>query len=119
MPTKQEIEAELQASEGEKAAAKLREMLTDFQEWEASLRAEERKVWQPHWSHDDPFPDRLRRVGFPETTIAEVKRQMEFMRVAIRTGEISPEIQKQLDEENAAERSALAQLSTIVSAGKK
>ena len=55
MPTKKEIEAELQASEVDRAVTKMREMQADWQEWEASLRAAEREVWQPHWSHNDPL----------------------------------------------------------------
>ena len=35
MPTKKEIEAELQASEVDRAVTKMREMQADWQEWEA------------------------------------------------------------------------------------
>ena len=50
MPTKEELEAELNASEKDKAIAKLRELIADIDEWEADLQALEREVWQPHWS---------------------------------------------------------------------
>ena len=61
MPTKAEIEAELQASDTDRAIAKAREMLADWQEWEALLRAAERKVWQPHSRGTD---DPRSRAGF-------------------------------------------------------
>jgi hypothetical protein len=76
MPTKAEIEAELQASDTDRAIAKAREMLADWQEWEALLRAAERKVWQPHWSHDDPLRERLLRVGKTSQEVEEVERRL-------------------------------------------
>jgi hypothetical protein len=39
MPTKEELEAELNASEKDKAIAKLRELIADIDEWEADLQA--------------------------------------------------------------------------------
>jgi len=63
MPTKEQLEAELNATEKDKAIAKLRELISDIDKWEANLRAAERQIWQPHWSHDDPLRGRLLRIG--------------------------------------------------------
>ena len=62
MPTKQGIEAELNASEQHKANAEARATLVELDEFETMLRAAEREIWQPHWSHDDPLADRLTRI---------------------------------------------------------
>jgi hypothetical protein len=115
MPTKKEIEAELQASEVDKAVAKMREMLADWQEFEASLRAAERGVWQPHWSHDDPLSERLRRVGITEKGIAEIERWLKAIEAIVLGKSLPPDIQKQLDDVTTAEAAALAQLKAIVS----
>jgi hypothetical protein len=115
MPTKAEIEAELQASEVDKAVMKLREMQADWQECEASLRAAEREVWQPHWSHNDPLRERLRRVGKTEEEIAEFERRLRALETIILRKSLPPDIQKELDDANTAEKSAAAQLKAIVS----
>jgi hypothetical protein len=94
MPTKQEIEAELNASDIDRAVAKAREMFADWQEWEASLRAAERKVWQPHWSHDDPYRERLRRVGKTEKEIAEFERRLEAIRAIVLGKTLPVDLQK-------------------------
>jgi hypothetical protein len=115
MPTKKEIEEELNASDIDRAVAKAREMFADWQEWEASLRAAEREVWQPHWSHDDPYRERLRRVGKTEKEIAEFERRLEAIRALVLGQALPADIQKELDDANAAESSAVAQLKAIVS----
>jgi hypothetical protein len=117
--TKQEIEAELQASEVDKAVAKARELQAEFQEWNALLQAAEREVWQPHWSHHDPLVERLRRVGRTEEEIAEFERRLELLPDIIRGKELPADIQKELDDEAAAEASALDQLSAVVTAAKR
>jgi hypothetical protein len=105
----------LQASEVDKAVTKLREAQADWQEWEASLRAAEREVWQPHWSYNDPLRDRLRRVGKTEEEIAEFERRLKAAEAIILGKSLPPDIQKELDDANAAEGSALAQLKAIIS----
>jgi hypothetical protein len=118
MPTKEELEAELNASEKDKAIAKLRELIADIDEWEADLQALEREVWQPHWSHSDPLADRLRRVGFEGDKIREVERRMTVMGALIRGEPIPSDIQAEIDSASAAEDSALSQLATVVSASR-
>jgi hypothetical protein len=115
MPTKKEIEAELQASEVEKAIAKMREMIAEFQEWEATLRAAEREVWQPHWSHNDPLSERLRRVGKTEKEIVEFERRLKALESFVLSKSLPQDIQKELDDAEAAKNSALAQLNAILS----
>jgi hypothetical protein len=39
-------------------------------EVEKAIQAMEAEVWQPHWSHDDPLPQRLARAGLDKATIA-------------------------------------------------
>ena len=44
---------------------KLRQLEDDWQAFERRLREEERKLWQPRWSHSDALAERLSRVGYP------------------------------------------------------
>jgi len=43
----------------------MRVLLEDFVEFERQLREKEVEVWQPHWSYQDPYVERLRRAGYP------------------------------------------------------
>jgi hypothetical protein len=52
--TKQQIEAELNASARDNILVKFRELIAYWDEFETRLRQEENRVWQPHWSHQDP-----------------------------------------------------------------
>jgi hypothetical protein len=88
MPTKQGIEAELNASEQHKANAEARATLVELDEFETMLRAAEREIWQPHWSHDDPLVDRLariragRRLPRPYRALPRHAGQVDFDRVS-------------------------------------
>jgi len=119
MPTKQEIEAELHAGEKDKAMAKLCELIADIGEYEAALRDAEKKVWQPHWSHGDPLRDRLLRAGKSPQEVAEFERWFAAIE-ALRLGKAVPaDIQKEIDDVEAAENSALQQLAEVVRRARK
>jgi hypothetical protein len=102
----------------DKAVRRLRETIAHFNEWEAQLRTLEKKVWQPHWSHDDPFADRLRRIGKSPREIAKFERRREAFEALCDGRPIPPDIQKELDEQMAlekrAEKSALDLLEKLV-----
>ena len=68
MVTKKEIEAELKDSE-RFDMGDLRDVLLRLEEFESWLKAQELKEWQPHWSNDDPFIDRLTRAGVDQETV--------------------------------------------------
>ncbi len=114
MPTKPEIEAELADSEKHKAVANARELLAELEEWETALWEEEKKVWQPHWSRDDPLRDRMLRIGMSPEQVAEFERRLAATQAMILGKSIPADIRKELDDIDAAENSALEQLSNIV-----
>jgi hypothetical protein len=111
--TKQD-EAELADSEKHKAVAHARELLAYLEEWETELWEEEKKVWQPHWSRDDPLRDRMLRIGMSPEQVAEFERRLAATKDIILGKSIPADIQKELDDVEAAENSALQQLSNIV-----
>jgi hypothetical protein len=119
MPTKQEIEAELNASEKDRAIAEARATLVELSEFETMLRAAEREIWQPHWNHDDPLVDRLARIGISKELIAQFQLLLDHMS-AVASGEPIPaELQKMANDISSAEASASQQLAAIFAKGRR
>ena len=117
--TKQQIEAELNAGEPERARAKFRELIADRDEFETRLRHEERKVWQPHWSHHDPYTDRFLRIGMNPQLAAEIGGRLAHLGDIIANRQLPPHIRAEICEINAAGDSALNQLKAVIDARKK
>jgi hypothetical protein len=119
MPTKKEIEAELNASDSEKAIKRMRDQMADFEEWESALFKQEQTVWEPHWSRSDPLTGRLSRIGRTPQEIEKVATFADVVSRAARGEPLSPEMQRMADEQAAAENSAMQQLTGIVGRQKK
>jgi hypothetical protein len=117
--TKQQIEAELNASARDKVLAKFRELIAYWDEFETRLRQEENKVWQPHWSHQDPFTDRFLRIGMKPQLAAEIGGRLAQLGNIVANKQLPPNIQAEIDRINAAGHAALGQLSALVAARKK
>jgi hypothetical protein len=83
------------------------------------LRYEERKVWQPHWSHQDPYIDRFLRIGMGPQLAAEIGRRLAHLGDIVANKRLPPNIQAEIDKINAAGDSALDQLKAVVDARKK
>jgi hypothetical protein len=100
-----------------KLLIKLRELEEEWRVFECRLRGEERKIWQPDWSHGDALAERLSRVGYPQETIEAVKKHLDIT-IRFLCGEpLSPDILTDLDQieaERAAGESALKQIAAIV-----
>ena len=73
-PAEQEIALGPEDSEKTRIITKLRELGDDWREFERRLQGLEREVWQSHWSHDDPIPERLSRAGMPHEQVDAFKR---------------------------------------------
>src|SRR4249919_1196054 len=73
-PAEQEIALGPGDSEKTGIITKLRELGDDWREFERRLQGLEREVWQSHWSHDDPIPERLSRAGMPQEQVDAFKR---------------------------------------------
>jgi hypothetical protein len=117
--TKQQIEAELNASERDRVLAKFRELIANWDRFETRLRHEERKVWQPHWSHHDPYTDRFLRIGMNPQMAAEIGGRLAHLGDIVANEQVPPNIQAEIDRINAAGDSALEQLKTVIAASKK
>jgi len=114
-PTKGQIEAELKDSEFDNALGGIREALLQFEEFESFLKVLEQKVWQPHWSHDDPLLDRLTRVGVSRDELRKVAERIDSMWIDNPT---AADIQKQLGRD-AARKSALEQLAKLLASRRR
>jgi hypothetical protein len=117
--TKQQIEAELNASERDRVQAKFRELIANWDQFETRLRHEERKVWQPHWSHHDPYSDRFLRIGMNAQIAAAIGGRLAHLGDIVANKQIPPNIQAEIDQINAAGDSALEQLKNVTAARKK
>jgi hypothetical protein len=116
--TKQQIEAKLNASEPERVRAKFRELIEDWDEFETRLRHEERKVWQPHWSHNDSYTDRFLRIGMNPQLAAEIGGRLAHLGDIVANKQLPPHIQAEIYEINAVGDSALNQLKALTDARK-
>ena len=114
MVTKKEIEAELKDSE-RFDMGDLRDVLLRLEEFESWLKAQELKVWRPHWRHDDPFIDRLTRAGVDQETVNEVRRRLAVLSDILSDKPVPADIQKQFDDRAAVRKSALQQLAKLLS----
>ncbi len=117
--TKQRIEAELNASARDKVLAKFRELFAYWDEFETRLRQEEDKVWQPHWTHQDPYTDRFLRIGMKPQLAAEIGGRLAQLSDIVANKRLPPDIQAEIDEINAAGDAALDQLNAVMAARKK
>jgi len=117
--TKQQIVAELNASEPDKVRAKLRELIAGWNEFETRLRQEESKVWQPHWSHHDPYTDRFLRIGMNPQLAAEIGRRLAHLGDIVANRQLPSYIRAEIYEINVAGDSTLDQLKALIDARKK
>jgi hypothetical protein len=101
-----------------KLLMKLRELEEEWRAFEHRLREEEREIWQPNWSHGDALAERLSRVGYPQETIDALKKHLDVINRLLCGEPLSPDILRDLDQTDAAERaageSAVKQLAAIV-----
>ncbi len=104
-----------------KLVTKLRELEEEWRAFEDHLRAEEQKIWQPHWSYSESLIERLLRVGYPQETVCALKRHLDIIYGFLRGEPVSPDIRNDWHEIDAAEgtarETAMKQLAAIVIAG--
>jgi|SRR6266568_2494459 len=99
---------------GAEAAAALSEAVANLQAIERELSAAEERVWQPHWSKNDPLAERLRRVGVADATANMLMCLIQGWDALCRGEPIPAETNTVLDQQEQAERSANEQLAVIL-----
>ncbi|MBO0716823.1 MAG: hypothetical protein J2P55_05740 [Rhizobiales bacterium] len=117
--TKQRIEAELNATAHDKVLAKFRELFAYWDEFETRLRQEENKIWQPHWTHQDPYTDRFLRIGMKPQLAAAIGARLAQLGDILANNRMPPDIQAEINEISATGDAALGQLNAVVAARKK
>jgi len=105
---------ELQASDAEKAEAALLDAIATLDEIERELAAAEQRLWQPHWSKNDPLDKRLRRVGMADATVDMVVCLMSGWEAFNRGEPFSAATNALLDQHEQSVASADRQLATIL-----
>lgn len=104
----------LQEGNAEQAAAALSDAVAKLEAIESELSAAEERIWQPHWSKNDPLAERLRRVGVAEATANMLICMIQGWDALCRGEPIPAATNTLLDQQEQAERSADAQLAVIL-----
>jgi hypothetical protein len=119
MPSREEIEAELNTSEKDRAIDALLRMVEDFIELEAQITAEEERAGFERRHPNVPLVDRLERLGYRKATrdrIAELFDAVEDLRSG---RPVSPQIKAMLAKEEAAIQSAGDQIAASAARGRQ
>jgi acyl-CoA reductase-like NAD-dependent aldehyde dehydrogenase len=118
MPTKAEIEAELNADERARIVRKFQDILREHEEFEASLRALEDEAGLPNFYRSKPLVERMAAVGMSAEAIEHVQTWLDAINTINRTGpnDLPDHVKRELAETASAELSALDQLDDIVRA---
>jgi dihydroxyacetone kinase-like predicted kinase len=104
----------LSDGDAENAAAALAAAAANLEAIERELSAAEDLIWQPHWSKNDPLPERLRRVGVTDTTARTLLCLIEGLDAFCRGEPMPAETNTVLDQQEQAERSANKQLAVVL-----
>jgi hypothetical protein len=111
--TRQEIAAELSASDHHKALSNLRRAIADLNAAESQLRAAEQKCgFLP--ASDMPIVKRLLRLGCDKDTCAQLKELVDALEALTTARPLPSQIQTLLSEMDEARRLADEQLDAIV-----
>jgi hypothetical protein len=116
MPTKQEIEAELQLSETDRIRAEFERLIGDVAEMEDDLREREKAAGLPSFYQSKPLVERMAAVGMSREAIARVSEWLEAMGALVmgKGAELPEHIKKELGEQADAALSGAQQLAAIV-----
>jgi hypothetical protein len=118
MPTKEEIEAELNADEQTRLIAKIRAILRDFDEFETVLCALEDEEGLPTFYRSKPIVERMAHLGMSKEAIEHVRTWLAAFETICRAGpnDLPDQVKRELADMADAELSALDQLDSIVRA---
>ena len=121
MPTKEEIEAELNADERARTVKRLQEMQQEFEVFETFLCAREDELGLPRFYRSKPWTERLAHVGVSKEIIENFQASLDAMCTIVRTGpnDLPEHIKRELAEWADAKLSAAEQLADIVRAHRK
>jgi hypothetical protein len=114
--TKEAIEAELNASERERIALQLQDVLNEFDEVEKQLRTLEDEHGIPEFARSRPLPERMAAIGMRQATIERISTFLDALE-KVRQGRISEvpdHVKSELADQADAELSGAEQLAAIV-----
>jgi hypothetical protein len=116
--TRESIEAELNASEVERAVRRCREVLHDIRELQRRLEEEEERSWAITPLPDRPLVERMAAVGIGKEAIQQVSDMLDAIKklVSGEADEIPVGMRRGLAETADAGISALDQLQDILDA---
>jgi len=113
MPTREEIEAELNETDTQKAVRQLREALVEIEEFEEQLATAE-KIAGLGRAPEMPIVERMARLGCSKAACDRIAELLNLMSTLEKGRPLPGQLQKLLAEQVAAEQSADSQLAAIV-----
>ena len=116
---REEIEAELQMSERERAIAGLKRLTADVEEFERNLRWLEAELGMPEFYRSKPRAQRLAYVGISKEAIAQVNMLFDAIETCNRLDEWPEGMKRFLAKIADAEYSASAQLAELLESRRK
>jgi hypothetical protein len=119
MPSREEIEAELNTSEKDRAIDALRRTVEDFIELEAQITAEEERAGFEREHPNAPLVDRLERLGYRKATRDRIAGLFDAIEDLRNGRPVSPQIKAMLAKEEAAIQSAGDQIAAIAVRGRR
>jgi hypothetical protein len=114
--TRESIEAELNASEPERLAQQLRELIQEQDEIERMLRQLEDAAGLPTFYRSKPLVERMAAVGMGRAAIDRIQMMLDAFRMVLagRQDELPDQVKKDLAGHADAELSGAEQLAAIV-----
>jgi hypothetical protein len=119
MPSREEIEAELNVSETDRAIDALRRTVEDINELEAQITAEEERAGFLRAHPNAPLVDRLERLGYRKATRDRIVGLFDAIEDLRHGRPVSPQIKAMLAAEEAAIQSAGDQIAAIAARGRQ
>jgi hypothetical protein len=119
--TRESIEAELNASESERIALQLQEVVREAELVEKDLRALEDEHGIPEFARSRPLPERMAAIGMRQATIARISTFLDALE-KVRQGRISEvpdHVKSELADQADAELSGAERLAAIVERNRK
>src|SRR3979490_1192335 len=114
--TREAIEAELNASESERIALQLQEVVRDAELVEKDLRSLEDEHGIPEFARSRPLPERMAAVGMSRAVIDRISKFMDALDMVRQGGsdDLPDDVKSELAGQADAELSGAEQLAAIV-----
>jgi citrate synthase len=115
---REKIEAELRMSERERIAAKLKDLIHDFDETEHNLQKLEAEQGLPTFYRTKPLAERMKHLGMSREAIEQIEVLLAAIESIVKGDELPEATKKLLAQQADAEYSAIDQLASLLESRK-